>query len=55
MEHGFRPEEIFALSAAERTVWQAIAELNIEKQKQDMKEAMLEALCTVAAGIWKGK
>ncbi len=44
MEHGFRPEEILALSSGELTVYQAIAELNQEKSKQDMKEAFVEAL-----------
>lgn len=44
MERGFGPEEILALSKEEKSVWQAIAELNREQQKQDMRDAVLEAL-----------
>lgn len=54
MEHGgFRPEEILALSPSERTVWQAIAELNSEQRYQDMKDAVAEAVVTVM-GLIKG-
>lgn len=45
MEHGgFKPEEILSLSPEERTVWQAIAELNSEKQYQDIQNTVVEAL-----------
>lgn len=48
MEHGgFKPEEILALSPQERTVWQAIAELNKEQKYLDMKNAMAEAFAMV--------
>ena len=54
MEHGgFRPEEIFAMSPAERTVWQAIAELNSEQRYQDMKNAMIEAFDVIIGAIAK--
>lgn len=54
MEHGgFRPEEIFALSPTERTVWQAIAELNSEQRYQDMKNAMIEAFDVIIGAIAK--
>lgn len=54
MEHGgFRPEEILALSPAERTVWQAIAELNSEQRYQDMKNAMIEAFDVIIGAIAK--
>lgn len=55
MEHGYRPEEILELSPEERSVWQAIAELNMEKRKQDMKEAVLEAFTEVFKAIASGK
>lgn len=44
MERGHKPEEIFALSPAERTVWQAMAELNTEARKQEIRDAILEAV-----------
>ncbi len=45
MEHGgFQPEQILALSPAERTVWQAVAELNREQNKQDIRDAITEAM-----------
>lgn len=54
MEHGgFKPEEILALSPQERTVWQAIAELNKEQNYQDMKNAMVEAFAMVLDKIGK--
>lgn len=43
MERGYKPEEILALSMEERNIWQAIAELNMEKRKQDMRDAVREA------------
>ncbi len=44
MEHGgFRPEEILALSPRERTVWEAIAELNRQQRKEDIRDAVEEA------------
>lgn len=45
MEHGINPEKIFSLSPDELAVYQAIAELNREQHKQDIKEAVMEA-CT---------
>lgn len=45
MEHGgFQPEQILALSPDERTVWQAVAELNREQNKQDIRDAVTEAM-----------
>ncbi len=43
MRHGYRPEEILALSPAERSVWQAIAELNREEEREMVRDAVLEA------------
>ena len=54
MERGFGPEEILALSKEEKSVWQAIAELNREQQKQDMTDAVLEALHLFITGLSKG-
>ena len=52
MEHGgFRPEEILALSPEERTVWQAIAELNSEQRYQSIKDAMTEAIAQIIGQI----
>lgn len=54
MEHGgFKPEEILALSPSERTVWQAIAELNREQEYRAMKDAMEEAFAMVISMIRK--
>lgn len=54
MEHGgFRPEEILSLSPMERTVWQAIAELNSEKKYQDTKNALAEAIVMALSEIKK--
>lgn len=48
MEHGgFKPEEILSLSPSERTVWQAIAELNSEQRYQDTKNAVVEAVAMI--------
>ena len=48
MEHGgFQPEEIPSLSPYERTVWQAIAELNSEQRYQDTKNAVVEAVAMI--------
>lgn len=44
MEHGYRPEEILAMSSAEKNIMQAIAELNREQRREDMRDALLEAL-----------
>lgn len=44
MERGHKPEEILELSPAERTVWQAMAELNTEARKQETRDAILEAV-----------
>lgn len=51
MEHGFRPAEILSLSPDELAVYHAIAELNREQAKQDMKEAFLEAFTTILKSI----
>lgn len=52
MEHGgFRPEEILTLSPQERTVWQAIAELNSESRYQQIEKAVSEAICEVLNAI----
>ncbi len=54
MEHGgFKPEEILSLSPSERTVWQAIAELNSEQRYQDMKNAAAEAVAMIVSKIEK--
>ncbi len=54
MEHGgFKPDEILALPPSERTVWQAIAELNREQNSQDMKNAVAEAFAAVLSEIRK--
>ena len=55
MERGFGPEEILALSKEEKSVWQVIAELNREQQKQDMRDAVLEALHLFLTGLSKGE
>ena len=44
MGRGHKPEEILKLSPKERTVWQAIAELNTEKRKEELRDAFLEAV-----------
>lgn len=44
MERGHRPEEILVLSPDERTVWQAMAELNTEARRQEIRDAVLEAV-----------
>lgn len=44
MERGHKPEEILELSPKERTVWQAIAELNTEQRKEELRDAFLEAV-----------
>ncbi len=44
MEHGgFKPGEILSLSPQERTVWEAIAELNRQQRKEDLRDAVEEA------------
>ncbi|MCX4273963.1 MAG: hypothetical protein OSJ71_17205 [Acetatifactor sp.] len=54
MEHGgFRPEEIDALSPDERTVWQAVAELNREQRREDIRDAVAEAIADVLRGLMK--
>lgn len=54
MEHGgFRPEDILALTPMERTVWQAIAELNSEQRYQDTKNALAEAVAMILSQIKK--
>ena len=39
MERGYRPEEIFAMPRMEQGIMQAIAELNREQCKEDMRDA----------------
>lgn len=51
MEHGFKPDEILSLSPGELAVYQAIAELNGEQAKQNMKEAFLEAFTIIIKSI----
>ena len=47
MKYGFKPEEILSLSPGELAVYQAIAELNREQARQDMKETFLEAFTDI--------
>lgn len=51
MEHGFKPEEILSLPADGLAVYQAMAELNREQAKQDMREAFLEAFTDILKSI----
>lgn len=52
MEHGgFKPEEILSLSPQERTVWQAIAELNRQQRKDDIRDAVEEALSDILQAL----
>lgn len=51
MEHGFKPEDILSLSPDELAVYQAIAELNREQKKQDMKEAVIDAAAMILKAI----
>lgn len=44
MERGYKPEEILGLPPDERRIWQGIAELNMEQHREQMRDAMLEAL-----------
>lgn len=54
MEHGFKPEDILSLSPDELAVYQAVAELNREQKKQDIKEAVIDAAAAVFQAIkWK--
>ena len=53
MERGYRPEEILALSAEERNVWQAIAELNEQNRRQEMRDAVLEASDIILRAVFK--
>ena len=50
MERGYRPEGIFAMSRMEQGIMQAIAELNREQCKEDMRDAFLEALSILLPG-----
>lgn len=55
MEHGgFKPEEILALSPQERTVWQAIAELNRQQHKEDIRDAVEEAVVDILRALSGG-
>lgn len=51
MERGFKPEEILSLPPGELAVYHAIAELNREQAKQDMRDAFLEAFTDVLRSI----
>ena len=52
MEHGgFDPEEILSLSPQERTVWQAIAELNTQQRKDDIRDAVEEAFSDILQAL----
>lgn len=53
MEHGFKPEDILSLTPDELAVYQAVAELNREQRRQDIKEAVLEAAEVIAKSIFK--
>lgn len=53
MERGFKPEEILSLTPNELTIYQAVAELNREQHRQDIKEAVLEAAEVIAKSIFK--
>ena len=44
MERGHKPDDVLNLSPHERTVLQAIAELNMEQRKDQMRDAILEAV-----------
>ena len=50
MERGYRPEEIFAMPRMEQGIMQAIAELNREQCKEDVRDAFLEALSILLPG-----
>ncbi len=52
MEHGgFKPEEILALSPQERTVWQAVAELNRQQRKEEIRDAVEEAVSDILQAL----
>lgn len=54
MEHGgFKPEEILALSPQERTVWQAVAELNRQQRKEEIRDAVEEAVSDILQALNK--
>lgn len=51
MERGFKPEEILSLPPGELAIYHAIAELNREQARQDMKETILEAFADMLKSI----
>lgn len=52
MEHGgFRPEEIMSLSPQERTVWEAVADLNRQQRKEDIRDAVEEAFADLLSAL----
>lgn len=53
MEHGFKPEDILSLSPDELAVCQAVAELNREQKRQEIKEAVLEVVEVILKNIKK--
>lgn len=54
MERGFKPEEILSLTSNELTIYQAVAELNREQRKQDIREAIIEAVEDILKNISGG-
>ena len=52
-EHGFKPEDILSLTPDELAVCQAVAELNREQKRQEIKEAVLEAVEVILNNIKK--
>lgn len=48
---GFKPEEILSLSPQERTVWEAMAELNRQQRKEDIRDAVEEALSDLLSAL----
>lgn len=51
MKYGFKSDEILSLPPGELAVYQAIAELNREQARQDMKETFLEAFAEILKSI----
>ena len=47
MERGFPPARILQLPELERRTWQAIAELNMQQSREQMRDALLEALSII--------
>lgn len=47
MERGHHPDDVLAATATERNMLMAMAELNAEKQKDDIRQAVLEAAAVI--------